>query len=527
MNRTIIPPVILLLAVLMPAATLLPSWQAARSAPEDQVYLGFRFMAVDHYQYAAFIRQARDDGRLLMENLFTGEAQRPSYLMPYFWVLGMVTRVTGWSIPAAWEVFRVAGGVLYILVFWRLTARFLTRRDDRILATGLFAAGGGIDWVATLCASAGVPGAARLAYPSESFWNWSTAGTLLVGHWVWAAATFVLAADVLLSRAGWRRDLALFLLAPAIWLIHPYAGMVSYLTFGLAPLIPLAARDTARARDALRRVAPALLSFVPVGLYLLWARGDEVFRLTSQRGLTWTVTFGFWWYPVAYGALLPLAWLGLRGATKRPDPGRDLVLAWMGAAAVLSLNPFLSGVKFQYLLFPPLAIAAALGVARLLRENDRRLPALRRTGPAIALGLALTLGAPVDYVRELVQGPPRDVYAPVSFVEACRWLEGQPDGLVFAGYWTGNRVPWLAGKRVFFGHWFLTIEGARKREELLRFFDPQASPSEKADILEGSDARYLFYGPSERRSSPLAPGLPVLPAYRNAGIVIYDIPRPR
>jgi len=524
MKPRLVPWSVLLLAIVVPASTLLPSWWAARSTPPDEVYLGFRFMAVDHFQYAAFIRQARDDGRLLMENPFTGESQRPSYLMPYFWFLGRAARATGASIPAVWEFFRVMGGVLLILAFWRLSARWLTGRRQRAAATALFALGGGVTWLFTLLGIAGVGPASRLAYPDEAFWNWSAFGTLFVGHWVWSAAAFMLLADALLARPGWRRDLALLVLPPIVWLLHPYAGMAAWLAIGLMPCIPWITRDPARARESLRSVAPALIAFLPIGVYLLWARGDEVFRLTSAHGFAWTVTYGLWWYPIAYGFLLPLAWRGLRELWRRPGRAGDLLVAWIVAAAALSLDPYFSGVKFQYLLFPPLAAAASVGLAGAGSGAGWLRWTSRPAGMA-ALVLLLGLGAPVTLATQTIRGASPEAYAPEDVVKACEWLEEQPPGLVFAGYGTSTRIPWLTGHKVYLGHWFLTIHAESKREVLMGFFRPRTPPARKAAFLEATGARYLFYGPSERQWGPLAPGLPVLPAYRNAGVTIYDIQR--
>ncbi len=525
MKPPFVPSLVLLLAIAVPSLTLLPSWQAARSTPAGEVYLGFRFMPVDHFQYASFIRQARDDGRLLMENQFTGEPQRPSYLMPYFWALGLSARLTGASIPAVWECFRVTGGAFLILAFWRFTQRWLDRHRHRLMATALFALGGGVTWLFELLSLAGVPRAGLLTYPSEGFWNWSAFGTLFVGHWVWAAAAFLLLADALLARPGWRRDAALLVLPPAVWLIHPYAGMVAWLTIGLVPVIPLLARDPERARVSMRCVMPALLSFLPVGAYLLWARSDEVFRLASQHGFRWTVTYGIWWYPIAYGLLLPLAWRGLRAGARPPGRTGDLLLAWILAAAALSLDPFFSGVKFQYLLFPPLAAAASRGLVFTLASPGVFSRALVRPVGAAVLVVTLGLSAPAALATSMLRGPGEDVYAPESVVEACRWLSGQPPGVVLAGYWSSNRIPWLAGHKVYMGHWFLTIHEAGKREKVVRFFDAGVAAAERTAIMEATGARYLFYGPSERRAAPLAPDLPILAAYRNPGVTIYDIPR--
>ncbi|MFQ5845107.1 MAG: hypothetical protein ACE5JG_08985, partial [Planctomycetota bacterium] len=81
--RARLPPApILAVALALPLLSLVPSWEGyLAQSPPDRIFMGFRYMAADHYQYASFIRQAREDGRFLMENLFTSEPQRGVYIM--------------------------------------------------------------------------------------------------------------------------------------------------------------------------------------------------------------------------------------------------------------------------------------------------------------------------------------------------------------------------------------------------------------------------------------------------------------
>src|SRR5262245_28051376 len=92
-----------------------------------RVFLGFRYMAGDHYQYAGFIEQARETGRMLMVNPFTNQPQAGVFLMPFFWVVGLVSRALGTSIPWTWDLFRVVGAVGYVLVSWEFSGHDLAQ----------------------------------------------------------------------------------------------------------------------------------------------------------------------------------------------------------------------------------------------------------------------------------------------------------------------------------------------------------------------------------------------------------------
>ena len=526
-----IPPAsILLIALLVPMLNLIPTWQGYYyQSPPERVFMGFRYLPGDHYQYAAFMRQARDHGSLFMENPFTSERQKGVFVLPYFWLLGTLSRITGAEITTLWGVFRVLGGALYIIVFWYFTWPYFREGRSRLLATVIFSLGGGLDWIVTILRAAFLPALKPLEYAYDSFWNWSTFGTMQFPNWVWPALLLVVAARALLSRLP-GKDPLVFLLLPLIWFLHAYSAMVAYLSFGLLPIMPLlvaAARleplPWRRARENFRAALPGLLSFIVVISYLAWARTEEVFRLSGARALTWTDNFSVWWYPLSYGLLLPLAGFGIGALAREKALKNDLVLSWLAAAFILSVNPLSAGVKFQYLLFPPLAILAARGVFLLLEASE----AARRTAaskPAVAaLTLLLFMNAPVSLVKDMPSAQAnRDIYMSSAEIEAMTWLDGEPDGLVFSSYRAGNRIPWLARKKVYIGHWFMTLGLNEKSQELAYFFSPQVPIPFKKDLLWRSEARYVFVEPGQTPDLD-HPDLPLTRVYSAGGYTIYQV----
>ncbi len=526
------------LAVAAALATAAPTWHAwSVSRLPDHVFTGFRFMAGDHLQYAAFMRQARDEGRLLMENPFTGDRQRPSFVLLFFWAGGRLSRITGLSEPAAWEALRVAGAVLYPFVLWRLAGLFLRTPRDRLAAAALATFAGGISWVASLARAAVTPAAAALEAPFDFYWNWSTIGTLLLPHWTWSVM-LVAVCCLLMARGGATGAAGPAILLPLIWFLHPYTGMAAYLAAALLPVVPplrAALRGEPipwrRARERLATALPAVSSFAVVAAYLLWARGDPVFRDNSLGGFRWTDSYSVWWYLIGYGLLLPLAWAGLRILSRDESLPADLLLAWLAAALFLSVNPFYAGVKFQYLVFPPLVVLASIGLARVRAARDA--PASRgRSGAAVriasAVGLAavLFMDAPVYLFREIArtEADPQ-AFAPAGDLEAMRWLERSPDGLVVSGYWAGNRIPYFAGKKVYQGHWFMTPSLDARRRSVASFFSPQTSVERKRDFLLATGARYVYVGREERSLGSVDPRLPLAKVYDSGGVAIWEVAR--
>jgi len=504
---------------------MIPTWQGYReSSYPDRVFLGFPVMPGDHYQYASLMRQAQEDASLLMKNEFTTEPQRGTFILLYYWVIGRVSHWTGASLITLWEAFRLMGGFLYIIMFWVFTQRFFQQRGRRVFATVLFGFAGGLDWILELLRVSSPPGVS-MGLPYDYFWNWCTFGTMLVATWVWPALMMLAACHIMLSRSR-LRDAALFVLLPVVWLTHHHSAMVAYLMFGLAPLMPLvvaAARlerlPWARARELFRLVLPALLSLVLAAAYVFWARGDTVFKLTAEATFAWTPFYSVWWYPLAYGILFPLAYFGIRDVAKEGSNAGHLLLAWLSAAFFLSVNPLAGGVKYQYLLFPPMVILAARGLYLLIDKVE----AFKRTakpGP-IAAGFLILLF--VNAPLSLFKGVAPSSFLPASEIEAMKWLHGQPEGIVLSSPGSGNILPWLSGKKVYAGHWFMTLNLNKKTREVAYFFAPQAPLSTKREILRQSQARYVYYGGYETALGEVDTGLPLRKGYEKDGVSIYEV----
>ncbi len=524
------PAIVLILALVVPALNLIPTAIGyAGENPPDRVFLGFPVMPQDHFQYATFIRQASEDGRFLMENLFTGEEQRGVYVMLYYWALGTASRFTGLSHIQVWNAGRVAGGALYVILFWALTAHFMRTRRGRIVATVLFCFAGGIDWMVALARRVW-PAAGLLEEPFGSYWNWSTFGTMSVPNWIWPAALMVLAWHLLLRRpdrpAWWGLPIL-----PAIWFMHHHSAMVAYLAFGIFPFVPaLRGAATLRAVDRttvlrrIRTVLPVLISFGLVAAYLLWARTDEVFRANAAGSLQWRVFFSPWWYPITYGLLLPVAWLGLRRAASSASVAWDACLAWLLSSLVLSWNPITGGAKYQFLVFPPLVLLAAEGIAALAEDAPDLARRLRHPVAAAGIGACLFLNAPVSLLKpQASEFDRRTAYAPAPDLAAMRWLADQPRGLVLSSYASGHLIPWLSGQKVFVGHWFMTIDQGIKQRNAAAFYAPQVPTEPKREFLRSIDADYVYFGSAEARAGAIDPALALERIYEADGVAIYRV----
>ena len=107
-----------------------------------------------------------------------------------------------------------------------------------------------------------------------------------------------------------------------------------------------------------------------------------------------------------------------------------------------------------------------------------------------------------------------------------KWLDRRPDGIVLSSQRAGNRIPWLAGKVVYVGHWFLTPDLDTKLMRARMFFSPRAPLPARSAILRESRARYVYVGPDEAPEGFDPSGLPLTRIYQAGQHAIYEVRAP-
>ncbi len=528
---------VLIIALIVPLLNTLPSVDAyLKQRIPEKVFMGFRYTSNDHYTYASFVEQAADEGRFFMEDRLTTEPQKGRFLLAFMWLAGQIRRVTGLGIPLTWELLRIVTGAALLLAVWWFTGLLFKDASRRMLAYVFVAFGGGVGWLLYLIT--GGPGrSVTLPFLRDAFnhhWNWSTFGSMIMPLWIAPAAILLFCAGLVVRdlKSATVRTLLLLILPPVIWFIHPYTGIAAYLTFGLFPLVPIASAawriepiPWARFAESLKKILPALLSFTVVALYIRWARQDLVYATTAEHVFTWNPTYSIFLYPFAYGLLLPLALYGLKWGRSLPAHAREIMIAWLTSAVILAVNPFLSGVKFQYLVHLPLAIFAAHGVFELKQRSDwaRRMSV---GVPAMVFAVLLFLNAPLILIKEMPSTAAHpDIYLSSAEIAGMTSLKDFPPGNVLCSTRAGNRIAWLGAKKVYVGHWFLTPNHDKKQIEAAAFFNPRTPTDQKREWLAQKEIRYVYVGPDERAWGGIDPALGLTTLYDKEGVTVYEVPQ--
>jgi hypothetical protein len=498
--------IVLALIVLLPLLGLAPNLRGwIEQEPPESIFLGFWHMPTDHEQYGTFIAQARENGAFFMRDLLTTDPHPGRFMALYPWLVGRFAALTHVGDAEAWLILQYPVGVLLLIAAWFALGRLTRTPEQQVTAFLLATLASGVEWLAWVLMRSGVPLAYLVAPPFAAYWNWNLSGALAVPLWAIAEAVFLLLVTLLvaqLERATPWRGLALFACGPICWALHPYTGMAAFALVAAVPLMsPVARLSRAQAPDwrivasRLRTVAPALLGAIPIAVESAWASGDPAVAHAMSQGVTWTtiVTPTFW--PILYPLPLALGWFGFK-ACRTGDSVRDEILVGATVTIVtLSVNPWFSGSKFQYLLIVPICALAGRG-ASWLRENVSWFAtAWHRRTPIAVLAIASigTLLAPfADIARPADKAA---AHASAGELEAMEFIRQQPGGSLLAPMERGALAAWKTLHPTYYGHFFLTVNGSQRQAETVKFFDPATDPAWRTDLLAKAGIRWVLVPP--------------------------------
>jgi hypothetical protein len=514
-----------LLAVATGLLVAAPHWYGAWKTPPGTLFLwsGFPW---DSNQYFAFMRIGYR-GEWLLTNLLTSEAHPPVLLMPFYVGLGQLAGVyrdvLTWregATPEVWRVIpivyhnaRVVLTVALVLVLYWLACRITTRRAQRLWMVVLALFGSGTVWIERISTESSVLSSCIL------FPNFSAA--LICYLLVCGGLLAAVRADA--NRAGRlartaRVKMVLTIAAGAFGLawIHPFdiptlgvlAGVLCVWQWRVSGRLP---------RHGLTACATLCLAAgLPIlhQLAVAW-RFDDFADILRGNTMPWPSA----WRPLVLLEML-LA-LGIGGcaflARRRQRPQDRFLLAWVvvGLAMLWVPLPFqrrtIEGLPIALAFALPALIEGGI-VRRLLKRGKRstdarrRIRLLRHIAYAAVLLLLLPRTIAVLYDKSIgVFGRPNDhYYMPLGEAEAMAWLERNSpgDAVVWASAWRGNRVPFLSGRRVVFGHGVMTVDSAKKKQLTNDLFSFRLSPGELRNAIADHGVDYLLWTENDRALDP-------------------------
>lgn len=541
---------VVIVAAVLVLLSLLPTLFGLWREPAGHRFLYNTVPDIEDTQvYLSFIDQ-NASGHVLYPNLYTSEAQRPTFFHPLWLLLGGFERLFGLSPAVVYTLSRLALGVVLVFVIYWTTSFIFTQVGWRRVATlmAVWASGLG-GWVVgitlshdtfvsyllhpkifqslpiDLSSTAAFPALAIQSSPRPVL---SQILQLLIG------LLFLRALD----RHQWRAVHWAGALALLATLIHPYESPLIVGVLAAWWIVSVLFDFFRSPADAWWHLRAWLMvtAWVLVGwLYYGWALWREpvlrAWNAQNQLPMSngWTVLIGL-------GLLTPLAIMGVRAMWFNQRRAATLLSSWAIVTIVMLYLPF---IPFQQKLIAglgiPITLLATAGLRSLwaglgqtwTQEKPRW---VMRTCLVVITILGLG-GSNAFFLWQAVRTETRETeyfYAPTDLVDALTWIRASTptSSVVLGDYRTGNMIPAQTGRVTYLGQVIQTIH-YRQKLDLVRhwFFATDGEQQEKASFLRQAGITYVVWGPYERRWGAFQPDhIPTLRlAYHNASVSVYAV----
>ncbi len=468
--------------------------------PPGSFYPPLGYNPIDGFAYVAFIRQTATTGDWWLVNPHTTLPQDGRYFLPLLSALGWGCRLTGLDPFWALELARVPWLFAFFAVFWRVAGDFLPERRARMLAAGLVAGAGGVEF---LVHASFTWWPARWQYhlltALSDDYGWNAFAAFYNPLWLAGLTLALWALRPVLRPApaarvpvppGWSAAAGLAARTVLTYLVHPYSGL-GVLAIGTGVLLARGLSRNERAGAGRMGLGlAAALGFLLA--FSLWQNRDAVYHATARRFFGPHALYP-WWYPLGLGVPGALAawhaWQRGRAGT----PGTRELLVWTGVAALLHCSPWTSGYHFLYLLPLPVYLLAAPALGKLLRVFEvEDAPLSRQLGVALVVALAFQ-SAPAVTWRTARLALARAYPAPI--LAAAQALAREPAAAVFTSPHVGTVLPAYTPHRMVVGHWFLTPDYAARRDWYNAVMAGRVPAAEVLTALEREAVRWVLLPP--------------------------------
>lgn len=496
-------------------------------------FLGFRHLPTDHFAYMMYSTQTARDGAVLTRNQFTTARQDGRFLMIGLVLAGAVKGVTGLPDAVVWHGLRLMVLAAFCLVLWKLVLVVFKEGRKAVAAHAYVLFAGGLDWLIRpifrdRLASTGLDWVNFIDNPWNFSVFWASANlvwaipmtlitlmVLLEIKWLDQAARRsadrsaelarirastgdhrVGSMDTLSRPADFLPGLIRGGVFAALWFLHPYSAIVWGLLVVVAVVVPPV--GTSLKRSVFINL-PAIVGPALVALFVTWSQQDPVVASSNAQTGLWKLGYPPMIYPIVYGPwmLLPLGLLAYRKTIDRP--AMRWLLLWFVTGFAMTLNPLVTGAKFQFSFLVPFLILQIAGLFALVQKKQSEGTRAAWPNRAVAAFVLLaSLNSAAGLILDVNPPATRAVArADRDHLAILKELDALEDGGVLCDPFDAQLVPWKSGKPVFVGQWFLSTRYQEKAGLVRWFFSDEPDPARVAGFLNNAGIRWIVYGPRE------------------------------
>ncbi len=476
----------LLYSVILALVTSLPYLLAALSPERDWSFTGFLLATEDGNSYIAKMLSGFEGAWLFRSPYSTAEQSGVLAFLPYI-LFGKLSNGSHGQLVALYHLIRVLAIPALVLAVYRFSSLFVEnivlRRWTVIIAT----IGGGLGWLLILLGRPTVAGSLPLEfYSPETFGFLAIYG---LPHLTLARAAMLLGfVWYLQDESRWRSGFALL----AAGLIHSPELLSAFAVLAAHAIAVLG--FGAQKSQWMRRLARAVLPSVPLIAYLGYAAlTDPYLRSWAAQNLILSPHPIV--YLLAFGIVLPAAFIGARSLLRRRREAMLFPVAWAIAIPALAWAPLSIQRRLPEGGWVALAVLAAAGLATLEGGSGRRLGRVAIASLLIPSSLLILASG-----FELALNPREPAFRPQVEVEAFGRLNrlAEPSAIVLASFETSNPLPAWAPVRVVAGHGPETAGLAELRRRIENFYRVSGTEEQRMSLIRDERITYVIFGPRER-----------------------------
>jgi hypothetical protein len=497
----------------------------------------------DTAQYYSWMRESGHS--VFIENKLTSEPNNPIFLNLHWWIPGRFAALTGLSMPAVYQLYRLVSIPLLTASLYAFTTVLFADQERRRFAFLLAILTSGLGWVWVVVKQF----TGELPYPTDVY---TTPGNSFYVMMVSPPQTFATALTLIVMllgllsvvRKNFMLGLAGGLLALFLGMGHIYDLVTVWAVLGVFGLI-LTIRDGWSWHRFSSLFVVVLLSS-PSAIYWGWV-SSSANPLWKQALAQYDNLEVFTPDPahllILLGLTFILAILGFTGIVPlKRQPDRELFIKiWFGVTLLLIYLP----LHFRIMLLTgyqlPLAVMASWvlydrvtpWVRSILEERGwRRQACVASWVPALFLLAVLPTNLYLFAWRitELNRHT-YPYYLNQSEVRAMEWLEATalPDDVILSSFVIGHYLPGFTGSKAFLSNAVMTMDFNHKYELVDRFYRNDMTDEERSRLLVQYNILYIFHGPAERRLGEYDPGESEIfrKVFESDETVIYESVVPR
>lgn len=480
----------------------------------------------DYYYYLHIMRQGFD-GMWVATSRLTPEIYPGQFIVVWFLLLGHLAKIFHLSLPFAYTLARLLGGVLLLFLSYKIAIELFPKNSTLRILSLFFVAfstpffiwtSRGPDILPFVRMWTEADPLVRLTYIPHHLWS---KVFLLISflELIWLYKTprihtliFLLLSVVLMGFSS-PVTLLTYLITLALWILFEFINKTKNVSFYFAFCISMAYAILISLFH--RHIEQSVF---PWTSYISW-EGHVQYSFTKIHYLG---TFGpiIFFFPVAVCVL----W-------KKSSIAR-LLTAWALSGIVgLFFSKLLpiTNIRFtegyQYI---PIALLSVFGINEIAKLFQNTLKIRHMLFCIVgllsiyfAMGITISWRQQADYIKESSWNP--QVYVPVPIMEAFSFLDKNTasDSVVLAPLWISTMIPAFSSNRTVAGHPLMTQDAKSKEHDIDQFY-AYSDTSTMKDILRKYSISYIV----EEKALPIPEAtrniFGLVPVYENLFIRIYQ-----